>query len=729
SSSSRHLLADGVTYQFKHLVIEAGPPFGETLVIVKRGYTNALKADEFIQQPGPDNVFFFGSVMSVMQGAHLTLVSPSGATLTLNGAIGLEDGATLNLQSDAIRVGGPINGPLSTATSVGTTINVTELTPGAGTFTLSGAGSGTGIIAASRINVETTTVTITSTGVLSADARGFGSESGPGAGGRGFAFFIGGQGGGGGGYGGRGGAGAIGGNNGGLPYGDPANPVDLGSGGGAGSGSGGSGGGIIKLEVSGTTIDGLISSNGGAGGAGPFGIVSVGAGGGSGGSILIRSGGLAGRGTIQANGGAGSSSNAGIHFVSDGGGGACGRIEVSSSSNTGTVRIERLGGPGGFGSYGAEAGGCDQDEGNRPPIANAGPDQVVEAMSPAGASVALDGTGSSDPDGDPLTFVWSESGIDIATGRTPTVNLSFGVHQITLTVTDPDRASSTDTVQITVGDTTPPNVNAGEDQTVNEGATVSFSGSFSDAVTTTVNDPSQIVWDFGDGTTTTGTLTPTHTYPENGMFNVTLTVRDNNGNVGSDTLIVTVNNVAPMVSITSIISPSPLFILPGLLLTFNGKFTDPGVLDTQVLRWNFGDGTTSGDIAFPAGGSGNSTVTHAYASAGTFTVILSVTDDDGGVGTATATVEVKSHCQAINDDLRSLIQSLPLNSGQKNSLISKLRASCSSIESGDLAPACNQLVAFIREVNAFVQSGRLDAGTGNLLVSAAEALQTSLGCR
>lgn len=43
---------------------------------------------------------------------------------------------------------------------------------------------------------------------------------------------------------------------------------------------------------------------------------------------------------------------------------------------------------------------------NQPPIANAGADQTVDATSPAGALVMLNGTGSSDPDGDSLTFSW-----------------------------------------------------------------------------------------------------------------------------------------------------------------------------------------------------------------------------------------------------------------------------------------------------------------------------------
>ena len=86
---------------------------------------------------------------------------------------------------------------------------------------------------------------------------------------------------------------------------------------------------------------------------------------------------------------------------------------------------------------------------NTPPVAHAGPDQVVEQDSLGGASVTLDGSGSTD-DGriQPLTYTWTWAG-GSATGVSPVVTLPIGTTTVTLTVYD-GQYSDTDTVDITV---------------------------------------------------------------------------------------------------------------------------------------------------------------------------------------------------------------------------------------------------------------------------------------
>jgi len=91
------------------------------------------------------------------------------------------------------------------------------------------------------------------------------------------------------------------------------------------------------------------------------------------------------------------------------------------------------------------------------PTANAGPDQTAECP-----NVALNGSASTDPNSTPGTndditsFQWFLGDSLIATGEVTSCKLPVGVHVITLKVTDKMGASDTDTVTVTVVDTTPP---------------------------------------------------------------------------------------------------------------------------------------------------------------------------------------------------------------------------------------------------------------------------------
>jgi len=98
-----------------------------------------------------------------------------------------------------------------------------------------------------------------------------------------------------------------------------------------------------------------------------------------------------------------------------------------------------------------------------PPVANAGPDQIVECTGNSQAAVHLDGSGSTDPNGDITLYEWFENfatatPTPLGTGAKLTVSLSLGSHVITLRVTDATGKTATDDVEITVVDTQPPRV-------------------------------------------------------------------------------------------------------------------------------------------------------------------------------------------------------------------------------------------------------------------------------
>jgi hypothetical protein len=168
---------------------------------------------------------------------------------------------------------------------------------------------------------------------------------------------------------------------------------------------------------------------------------------------------------------------------------------------------------------------------NQPPVAKAGPDQTVEC---AGATtpVTLDGSASSDPDGDTLTYTWSENGSQIATGVKPMVKLAFGVHAITLTVTDKANLSDTAKVMITVADTTPPTISCPAPIVVDGsnllgGARVNFSVTASD---TCGGSPSLTY------SKASGSLFPF------GVTTVTVTANDGHGNSSHCSFTVTVRS-------------------------------------------------------------------------------------------------------------------------------------------------------------------------------------------
>ena len=133
-------------------------------------------------------------------------------------------------------------------------------------------------------------------------------------------------------------------------------------------------------------------------------------------------------------------------------------------------------------------------------------------------------------------------------------------HLVFLQVTDDDGGYGFDTRRIVVRNVAP-RVNAGDDQIVDKDQTIFFEGSFEDPGWL---DTHEITWDFGDGGTAEGTLTPKHAYQDIGTYTVTLKVVDDDGDSGSDTLTVTVFSIEEIVSrVTSL--EEQLVDLPGLV--------------------------------------------------------------------------------------------------------------------------------------------------------------------
>ena len=86
---------------------------------------------------------------------------------------------------------------------------------------------------------------------------------------------------------------------------------------------------------------------------------------------------------------------------------------------------------------------------NTAPVADAGVDQSISCTSSMNTTVILDGSLTTDADGDTVALTWAGPFGSIS-GIAPSVQLPVGVHQIQLTATDPFGAQSTSSVEVSI---------------------------------------------------------------------------------------------------------------------------------------------------------------------------------------------------------------------------------------------------------------------------------------
>jgi len=153
--------------------------------------------------------------------------------------------------------------------------------------------------------------------------------------------------------------------------------------------------------------------------------------------------------------------------------------------------------------------------------------------------------------------------------------------------------------------------------------TSGLTATFTDSSTDAGGSIASRLWNFGDGTTSTAT-NPSRTYAAAGTYSVVLTVTDNGGLTNAITKSVTVSaaaNTPPTANYS--------FTTSGLTATFTDASTDAGG-SIASRSWSFGDGTTS-TATNPS---------RTYAAAGTYSVVLTVTDNGGLTNAITKSVTV-----------------------------------------------------------------------------------------
>ncbi|MFB6243970.1 MAG: PKD domain-containing protein, partial [Halobaculum sp.] len=173
------------------------------------------------------------------------------------------------------------------------------------------------------------------------------------------------------------------------------------------------------------------------------------------------------------------------------------------------------------------------------PDSEAGPDQTVEVNT----TVSFDGSNSTDNNGID-SHEWTFGDGATATGVTPTHTYdSVGTYTVTLLTVDAAGNSVTDTLTVTVEDSTPPTAVVGVTATDdNRSGAVGERLGFDASNTTDNGRVVSYAWDFdGDGQTDATGQSPAHTYDSSGTYTVELTVTDAGGNTATDTENVSVS--------------------------------------------------------------------------------------------------------------------------------------------------------------------------------------------
>ncbi len=262
---------------------------------------------------------------------------------------------------------------------------------------------------------------------------------------------------------------------------------------------------------------------------------------------------------------------------------------------------------------------------NLPPVAVAGGSPLSGTVP---LTVIFSSAGSSDPEGATLTYSWQfGDGASATTANPSHTYASAGTFSAVLTVSDGTNTTPATAITVTATNTVaatnrpPVAVAGGAPLSGTVPLTVNFSSAGS-------SDPEGATltysWQFGDGATAT-TANPSHTYASAGTFSAHLSVSDGTNTTPATAITITATNAPgtnrPPVAVAG---GSPLSGTVPLTVIFSSAGSSDPEGATLTYSWQFGDGATA-TTANPS---------HTYASAGTFSAHLSVSD---GTNTTPAT--------------------------------------------------------------------------------------------
>ena len=243
----------------------------------------------------------------------------------------------------------------------------------------------------------------------------------------------------------------------------------------------------------------------------------------------------------------------------------------------------------------------------------------------AGEAITFDGSLSIDADGSITQYEWNFGSGYVRQGvQTTWVFQSAGTVSVTLRVTDNtgNRVALTKELQIE-GNTAPTAVIKYSPSSPDIEETVQFYGNES------TDEDGNVVgysWSFGDGWTSTQ-QNPTHSYSTAGEYLVQLTVTDNSGGVGRSSISLTISDNEPPVASFYISPQSPEVMETIQFSAIESSDSDGSI---QSYAWDFGDGSFGQSVK----------ATHAFSAAGTYVVLLTVTDNGGATGSTQKSIVI-----------------------------------------------------------------------------------------
>lgn len=267
-----------------------------------------------------------------------------------------------------------------------------------------------------------------------------------------------------------------------------------------------------------------------------------------------------------------------------------------------------------------------------------------------GETVSFDGSQSTDPQSQSLTYLWTfGDGSAAATGETAShVYRDAGTFVATLRVTNQDDRIGEASVEVVVFNNRPNAVFTASETSGSAPLTVNFSGSGS---SDTETDAANLIfqWDFGDGSTANdqaqaGTIfqSVAHTYRNDASgractatvpcpITVRLEVTDEGGKSHAATLAILVGNSDPIAVVTAVPDEGDA----PLTVTFDATESSDADGQALTITWDFDDGSATAT---------GSTVTHVYTHTSStsqqFRPTATVSDGFGGTATWTGTISV-----------------------------------------------------------------------------------------